>query len=120
MMRKMSAPASNSLRIIAMSDDAGPSVARILMRRSRLIFWLLPAASGALCPEAFRAAAPEQFVWKQPPYEYEYTLLPFDILCGTSDTRAQIEAGVKAEAIARSWEPSVAAFEQVRTRFLLY
>ena len=79
-----------------------------------------PVLAGILLTEAFRAAAPEQFVWKQPPYEYEYTLLPFDILCGTSDTRAQIEAGVKAEAIARSWEPSVAAFEQVRTRFLLY
>ena len=79
-----------------------------------------PVLAGILLTEAFRAAAPEQFVWKQPPYEYEYTLLPFDILCGTSDTREQIEAGVKAEAIARSWEPSVAAFEQVRTRFLLY
>ena len=79
-----------------------------------------PVLAGILLTEAFRAAAPDQFVWKQPPYEYEYTLLPFDILCGTSDTREQIEAGVKAEAIARSWEPSVAAFEQVRTRFLLY
>lgn len=79
-----------------------------------------PVLAGILLTEAFRAAAPEQFVWKQPPYEYEYRLLPFDILCGTSDTREQIEAGVNAEAIARSWEPSVAAFEQVRTRFLLY
>ena len=39
LMRNTSAPASNSLRIIALSDDAGPSVARILMRRSRLIAW---------------------------------------------------------------------------------
>ena len=79
-----------------------------------------PVLAGILLTEAFRAAAPDQFAWKQPPYEYEYTLLPFDILCGTSDTREQLEAGVKAEDIARSWEPSVAAFEQVRTRFLLY
>src|SRR6478752_5343922 len=39
LMRNTSAPASNSLRIIALSDDAGPRVARILMRRSRLIAW---------------------------------------------------------------------------------
>src|SRR5882672_6838850 len=37
LMRNTSAPASNSFRIIALSDDAGPRVARILMRRSRLI-----------------------------------------------------------------------------------
>src|SRR5215475_2291848 len=39
LMRKTSAPASNNFRIIALSDDAGPRVARILMRRSRLIAW---------------------------------------------------------------------------------
>src|SRR5213592_4271536 len=37
LMRNTSAPASNSLRIIALSDDAGPRVARILIRRRRLI-----------------------------------------------------------------------------------
>ena len=45
LMRNTSAPASNSFRIIALSDDAGPSVARILMRRSRLIAWA-PVAGG--------------------------------------------------------------------------
>src|ERR1700712_2722983 len=37
LMRNTSAPASNSLRIIGRSDDAGPRVARILIRRRRLI-----------------------------------------------------------------------------------
>ncbi len=37
LMRNTSAPASNSLRIIALSEEAGPRVARILIRRSRLI-----------------------------------------------------------------------------------
>src|SRR5712675_1557182 len=35
LMRKTSAPASNRRRIIALSEDAGPSVARILMPRRR-------------------------------------------------------------------------------------
>src|ERR1700749_155460 len=39
LMRKISAPASNSLRIIALSEEAGPRVARILIRRSRLMAW---------------------------------------------------------------------------------
>src|SRR5580692_11103120 len=37
LMRKTSAPASNRRLIIALSDDAGPRVARILMRRRRLM-----------------------------------------------------------------------------------
>src|SRR3569833_3307685 len=39
LMRNTSAPASNSLRIIALSEEAGPRVARILIRRRRLIAW---------------------------------------------------------------------------------
>ncbi len=76
--------------------------------------------AGVLLTEAFREAGPGAFAWRQPPYEYEYTLLPFDILCGTADTREQLEAGVKTEAIARSWEPGVAAFAALRERFLIY
>jgi uncharacterized protein YbbC (DUF1343 family) len=79
-----------------------------------------PVLVGVLLTEAFRAAGPSAFEWRQPPYEYEYKLLPFDILCGTSETREQIEAGVKAEEIARSWGPAVAAFDAVRRKFLLY
>ena len=79
-----------------------------------------PALVGVLLTEAFRAADPGAFAWRQPPYEYEHTLLPFDILAGTSETREQIEAGVKAEAIARSWEPGVSAFDVIRRKFLLY
>ena len=76
--------------------------------------------AGVLLTEAFREADPAAFEWRQPPYEYEYTLLPFDILCGTSATREQLEAGVRTEEIARSWEPSVAAFMTLRKRYLLY
>lgn len=79
-----------------------------------------PVLSAVLLTEAFRAAAPGAFQWREPPYEYEHEKLPFDILAGTSHTREQIEAGVPAEAIARSWEPEVAEFEAVRREFLLY
>jgi uncharacterized protein YbbC (DUF1343 family) len=29
-----------------------------------------------------RDAYPRDFVWKQPPYEYEHDKLPIEILCG--------------------------------------
>jgi uncharacterized protein YbbC (DUF1343 family) len=79
-----------------------------------------PALTGILLLEAFRAAAPDRFRWRDPPYEYEHTKLPFDILAGSPETREQIDAGVRAEELARSWEPSVAEFEKVRRKFLLY
>src|SRR5882757_1563306 len=56
LMRNTSAPASNSLRIIALSDDAGPRVARILIRRSRLIAWAPRLAADRARPEALRRA----------------------------------------------------------------
>src|SRR3954471_1744479 len=46
LMRNTAAPASDSFRLIALSDDAGPRVARILMRRSRLMAWA-PLAEAA-------------------------------------------------------------------------
>jgi uncharacterized protein YbbC (DUF1343 family) len=79
-----------------------------------------PVLAGVLLTEAFRAAGGGAFEWRQPPYEYEYEKLPFDILAGTSETREQIERGVPAEQIARSWEPTVAEFMRVREKFLLY
>jgi uncharacterized protein YbbC (DUF1343 family) len=78
-----------------------------------------PVLTGVALVEAFRAEDP-QFAWRDPPYEYEAEKLPFDILAGSSELREQIEAGVPAEEIARSWEPSVAAFERIRQKFLLY
>jgi uncharacterized protein YbbC (DUF1343 family) len=79
-----------------------------------------PVLAAVLLTEVFRAAGPEQFAWRPPPYEYELEKLPFDILAGSSAVREQIEAGVPAEAIAQSWEPEVAKFNEVRRRFLLY
>ena len=48
------------------------------------------------------------------------TKLPIDILAGSSELREQIERGVSAREIARSWEPAVDAFLKTRERFLIY
>src|SRR6185369_2800520 len=56
LMRNTSAPASNNFRIIALSDDTGPRVARILIRRSRLIVWAPWLAADPTRPAAFRPA----------------------------------------------------------------
>lgn len=76
--------------------------------------------TGVALIEAFRAAAPDRFAWKNPPYEYEFDKMPIDCLAGSSALREQIEAGVSAADIARSWKAPVAEFVKVRERFLLY
>jgi uncharacterized protein YbbC (DUF1343 family) len=75
--------------------------------------------TGVALVQAFRAAD-AAFAWRDPPYEYEHDRLPFDILAGSSTLREQIESGVAAKEIARSWEDSVAVFGKLRARFLLY
>jgi len=76
--------------------------------------------TGVALIEAFRAANPDRFAWKAPPYEYEHDRIPIDVLAGSTELREQIEAGVPAHAIAQSWEPATQAFLRLRERFLLY
>jgi uncharacterized protein YbbC (DUF1343 family) len=78
-----------------------------------------PVLTGVALVAAFREAD-QAFAWRQPPYEYELEKLPFDILAGSAELREQIEAGTSPEQIARSWEPAVAQFEELRRKFLLY
>jgi len=79
-----------------------------------------PVEAAVALIEAFRAGGLDQFRWKDPPYEYELEKNPFDVLAGSSELREQIESGVPAQEIARSWQPSVDAFMKVRERCLLY
>lgn len=61
-----------------------------------------------------------EFKWKEPPYEYEYEKLPFDILCGGSDIRTALESGESAENIRASWISAENAFRRRRQDFLFY
>jgi uncharacterized protein YbbC (DUF1343 family) len=79
-----------------------------------------PVEAGVALVAAFRAADLDRFQWRDPPYEYEHTRLPIDILAGSAELREQIEASVPARDIARSWTDSVGAFMKTRERFLIY
>jgi uncharacterized protein YbbC (DUF1343 family) len=79
-----------------------------------------PVETGVALIEAFRASDQNQFRWKDPPYEYEFEKMPIDCLAGSPELRQQIEAGMPAREMAKSWEEPVDAFMKVRQRFLLY
>ncbi len=69
---------------------------------------------------AYRSLEPDRFAWRDPPYEYEFEKLPFDILCGTDSIRLQIEAGCDLASIEASWQAGLDRFKQIRTGYLLY
>ena len=79
-----------------------------------------PVLTAVAVMQAIRRADPPRFTWREPPYEYERTKQPIDILAGSGALRRQIDAEVEATEIAAGWDADVAAFAAVRSRFLLY
>ena len=67
-----------------------------------------------------RNLSPDRFEWRAPPYEYEDTLPPIDILWGHDRLRAAIEAGVGAGEIMRETERELAEFSASVEPYLLY
>jgi uncharacterized protein YbbC (DUF1343 family) len=63
---------------------------------------------------------PEDFLWKEPPYEYEYERNPFDVIAGTLELRRALEKGNCLEDIAGSWEADEKAFRELRPEYMLY
>ncbi|HQX81339.1 MAG TPA: DUF1343 domain-containing protein [Vicinamibacterales bacterium] len=76
--------------------------------------------TGVALIEAFRDAGPDQFAWREPPYEYEYTIPPIDILYGSAGLREGLEAGRTTNDLVHPWADEVAEFMNLRERFLLY
>lgn len=60
------------------------------------------------------------FEWKPPPYEYEYTCLPIDLILGNSKIRKRIENLDNLETIAESWQDELEEFTDISRRYHLY
>ncbi|MDR3012809.1 MAG: DUF1343 domain-containing protein [Chitinispirillales bacterium] len=54
----------------------------------------------------------DQFEFKDPPYEYEYDKMPFDILTGSTDMRSALLAGESDGAMREKWEKNYAAWKE--------
>src|SRR5581483_4157871 len=66
LMRNTSAPASNRRRIIARSEEPGPRVARILIRRRRLMAYSQTVARGLAEGQVRRGAYHRADYWANP------------------------------------------------------
>jgi uncharacterized protein YbbC (DUF1343 family) len=79
-----------------------------------------PALSGIAIVKTAYDMYPDDFKWKDPPYEYEYDRNPFDLIAGTSKVREAIERGESLASIGESWVEPLADFDRLRKDFLLY
>ncbi|MCU1267756.1 MAG: yzbB [Acidobacteria bacterium] len=63
---------------------------------------------------------PEEFRWKEPPYEYVCDRNPFDVIAGTNQLREAFERGDALETIEESWRAPLEEFKKIREPYLLY
>jgi uncharacterized protein YbbC (DUF1343 family) len=80
----------------------------------------LPYRTGVEMIAEFRQQSPSTPIWRDPPYEYEYTRPPIDILYGSDRLRRAIDAGEGAASVTRDWARDEDAFRKLRGRYLLY
>ena len=66
------------------------------------------------------ALYPKSFEWKKPPYEYEHTRMPIDLIAGTSTLRKLIESSGDLKPLEREAESQLRDFKKLRRNFLLY
>jgi len=73
----------------------------------------------ALLQAAFQLY-PQDFRYKDPPYEYEYERLPMDLILGDQKVRKELEAGLPLCEIEAGWQEGLQEFMHVRAKYLLY
>lgn len=63
---------------------------------------------------------PDEFNWKEPPYEYEFERNPFDVIAGNTKLRQSIENSDSIQKIQESWTADEGKFAEIRSNYLLY
>jgi uncharacterized protein YbbC (DUF1343 family) len=63
---------------------------------------------------------PDDFKWRDPPYEYEYERAPIDLILGDRNLRLDLESGMKPADLRNHWVSELSEFEERRGRYCLY
>jgi uncharacterized protein YbbC (DUF1343 family) len=67
-----------------------------------------------------RQVHPEHPLWRDPPYEYEATRLPIDLIAGTDRLRRDLDGGIDLGEIESLWERDIDRFREATAPLLLY
>jgi uncharacterized protein YbbC (DUF1343 family) len=79
-----------------------------------------PVVTGLTMVKVAHDMYPDQFRWKEPPYEYVFDRNPFDVIAGTTKVREAFESGTPIAELENSWQPRLSEFKKLREQFLLY
>jgi uncharacterized protein YbbC (DUF1343 family) len=70
--------------------------------------------------DALMELFPDKFEFKMPPYEYEYKLMPFDILSGDSGMRTALINRIPVKDELERWESEIAEFMKEFSEIAVY
>jgi uncharacterized protein YbbC (DUF1343 family) len=62
----------------------------------------------------------DDFEWSSPPYEYEFSHLPIEIILGSANLHTRLKEDIEVADLERSWETQLDEFRQLREPYLLY
>ena len=79
-----------------------------------------PVRTGLALMRGMRALWPDDFGWKQPPYEYEAERLPIDVIAGGTWTREWAEGRHAWEDFDAREQADTEAFRDERRPYLVY
>lgn len=80
----------------------------------------LPYRTSLALLQSILALYPDQFHYKDPPYEYEFSKLPMDLILGSITIRQLLEQGAPVIDIEDSWQDGLHDFAAKRRKYLLY
>jgi uncharacterized protein YbbC (DUF1343 family) len=63
---------------------------------------------------------PNDFAWKQPPYEYEHDRMPIDLIAGTPALREACEGKIPLAQFEKLAAEGTARWKKLRQKYLLY
>ncbi|WP_456386559.1 exo-beta-N-acetylmuramidase NamZ family protein [Desulfolithobacter sp.] len=63
---------------------------------------------------------PDEFSYKEPPYEYEFERMPMDLILGDQQVRLALESGADVLELEQAWQPDLDRFESLRRAVFLY
>lgn len=63
---------------------------------------------------------PEEFLWKNPPYEYVFDRNPFDVIAGTTKIREMFEQKTGWDDLKAFCRKGIDEFLPIREKYLMY
>lgn len=79
-----------------------------------------PVITGLAMIKIIMDLYPNDFKWKNSPYEYVFDRNPFDVIAGTTKIRQMLENSMEIIDIKHSWQSDVIEFEKLRDKYILY